>query len=112
VPVSNVSEALYRVARQTSEGKFRRIGSPGDLGAYEIDHGRARAMNRPVRHLCATRSLHGVEAPGANGWRWASPESGELRIDVSRKATRIIVVFAEQMASGLDLSAYGSERSS
>ena len=101
VPFSNVSERLYRVARQTGKEVGKRVHLEIVGGTTEIDRGVLERMSGPFEHLVRNAIVHGIEAPGRRH-SLGKPESGELRIDVKQEGNEIIVVFADD-GGGLDL---------
>jgi chemosensory pili system protein ChpA (sensor histidine kinase/response regulator) len=101
VPFSNVSERLYRVARQTGKEVGKRVHLEIVGGTTEIDRGVLERMSGPFEHLVRNAIVHGIETPEKRR-SLGKPESGELRIDVKQEGNEIIVVFADD-GSGLDL---------
>ena len=101
VPFSNVSERLYRVARQTAKEVGKRVHLEIVGGSTEIDRGVLERMSGPFEHLVRNAIVHGVEAPEQR-LALGKSESGELRIDVKQEGNEIIVVFADD-GGGLDL---------
>ena len=101
VPFSNISERLYRVARQTAKELDKRVSLEIRGGATEIDRGVLEKMGGPFEHLVRNAIVHGLEVPQqrqAAGKR----ETGELTIEVRQEGGEIIVVCADDGA-GLDL---------
>lgn len=101
VPFSNVSERLYRVARQTAKEVDKRVHLEIVGGATEIDRGVLERMSGPFEHLVRNAIVHGIEEPGRRQ-AVGKPEIGELRIDIKQEGNEIVVVFADDGA-GLDL---------
>ncbi len=101
VPFSNVSERLYRVARQTAKELDKRAQLDIRGASTEIDRGVLERMSGPFEHLVRNAIVHGVESPAQRLAR-NKPETGELRIDVRQEGNEIVVVFADDGA-GLDL---------
>jgi chemosensory pili system protein ChpA (sensor histidine kinase/response regulator) len=101
VPFSNVSERLYRVARQTGKEVGKRVHLEIVGGTTEIDRGVLERMSGPFEHLVRNAIVHGIEEPETRQ-SLGKPESGELRIDVKQEGNEIIVVFADD-GGGLDL---------
>jgi chemosensory pili system protein ChpA (sensor histidine kinase/response regulator) len=101
VPFSNVSERLYRVARQTGKEVGKRVHLEIVGGSTEIDRGVLERMSGPFEHLVRNAIVHGIETPEKRQ-ALGKPESGELRIDVKQEGNEIIVVFADDGA-GLNL---------
>src|SRR5207253_7445418 len=94
VPFSNVSERLYRVARQTGKEVGKRVHLEIVGGTTEIDRGVLERMSGPFEHLVRNAIVHGIETPEKRH-ALGKPESGELRIDVKQEGNEIIVVFAD-----------------
>jgi len=101
VPFSNVSERLYRVARQTAKEVGKRVHLEIVGGTTEIDRGVLERMSGPFEHLVRNAIVHGIEPPERR-LALGKPESGELRIDVKHEGNEIIVTFADDGA-GLNL---------
>jgi chemosensory pili system protein ChpA (sensor histidine kinase/response regulator) len=101
VPFSNVSERLYRVARQSAKEVGKRVHLEIVGGNTEIDRGVLERMSGPFEHLVRNAIVHGIEAPERRH-ALGKPESGELRIDVKQEGNEIIVVFADD-GGGLNL---------
>ena len=101
VPFSNVSERLYRVARQTGKEVGKRVHLEIVGGTTEIDRGVLERMSGPFEHLVRNAIVHGIETSEKRR-SLGKPESGELRIDVKQEGNEIIVVFADD-GNGLDL---------
>ncbi len=102
VPFANVSERLYRVARQTAKEIGKRVHLEIVGGATEIDRGVLERMSGPFEHLVRNAIVHGIETPEQRLAAGKS-ETGELRIDVKQEGNEIVVVFADDGA-GLDLA--------
>ncbi|MBV8210486.1 MAG: Hpt domain-containing protein [Burkholderiaceae bacterium] len=101
VPFSNVSERLYRVARQTAKEVGKRVHLEIVGGTTEIDRGVLERMSGPFEHLVRNAIVHGIEPPERR-LTLGKPESGELRIDVKHEGNEIIVTFSDDGA-GLNL---------
>jgi len=101
VPFANVSERLYRVARQTAKEVDKRVHLEIVGGGTEIDRGVLERMSGPFEHLVRNAIVHGIESPERRR-ALGKAESGELRIDVKQEGNEIIVVFADDGA-GLNL---------
>jgi len=101
VPFSNVSERLYRVARQTGKEVGKRVHLEIVGGTTEIDRGVLERMSGPFEHLVRNAIVHGIE-PSEKRHALGKPESGELRIDIKQEGNEIIVVFADD-GGGLNL---------
>ncbi|MEG0820090.1 MAG: Hpt domain-containing protein [Burkholderiaceae bacterium] len=97
VPFSNVSERLYRVARQTAKELDKRVHLEIRGGATEIDRGVLERMAAPFEHLVRNAIVHGVERPAARE-QAGKPELGELKIEVRQEGNEIIVTFADDGA--------------
>jgi len=101
VPFSNVSERLYRVARQAAKELQKRVHLDILGGETEIDRSLLEQMAGPFEHLVRNAIVHGLELPQQ---RLAAGKSdtGELRIEARKEGNEIVVVFADDGA-GLDL---------
>jgi chemosensory pili system protein ChpA (sensor histidine kinase/response regulator) len=102
VPFSNVSERLYRVARQTGKEVGKRVHLEIVGGTNEIDRGVLERMSGPFEHLVRNAIVHGIELPEQRQ-ALGKPEIGALRIEVRQEGNEIIVVFADD-GGGLDLA--------
>lgn len=103
VPFANVSERLYRVARQTAKELGKRVNLDIRGGATEIDRGVLERMAGPFEHLVRNSIVHGLELP-AGRQQAGKADTGELTIEVRQEGNEIIVVFSDDGA-GLDLPA-------
>ena len=101
VPFSNVSERLYRVARQTAKELEKRVNVDLRGGATEIDRGVLEKMVGPFEHLIRNAIVHGLERPSERR-EAGKPEAGELVLDVRQAANEIVVVLSDDGA-GLNI---------
>ena len=101
VPFANVSERLYRVARQTAKELDKRVNVDVRGGTTEIDRGVLEKMVGPFEHLIRNAIVHGLELP-AERRAAGKAEAGELVLDVRQEANEIIVVLSDDGA-GLNL---------
>jgi chemosensory pili system protein ChpA (sensor histidine kinase/response regulator) len=101
VPFSNVSERLYRVARQAAKELQKRAHLDIVGAETEIDRSLLEQMAGPFEHLVRNAIVHGLELP-ADRMGAGKSDTGELRIEVRREGNEIVVVFADDGA-GLDL---------
>jgi chemosensory pili system protein ChpA (sensor histidine kinase/response regulator) len=101
VPFSNVSERLYRVARQAAKELQKRAHLDIIGAETEIDRSLLDQMAGPFEHLVRNAIVHGLELP-AERLAAGKSDTGELRIEVRREGNEIVVVFADDGA-GLDL---------
>jgi chemosensory pili system protein ChpA (sensor histidine kinase/response regulator) len=101
VPFSNVSERLYRVARQASKELDKRVNLDLRGAATELDRGVLEKMAAPFEHLIRNAIVHGLETPAARRAA-GKPETGELIVDVKPAGNEIIVVISDDGA-GLNL---------
>jgi chemosensory pili system protein ChpA (sensor histidine kinase/response regulator) len=101
VPFSNVSERLYRVARQTAKELDKRVNVDLRGGTTEIDRGVLEKMVGPFEHLIRNAIVHGLERP-AERRAAGKAEVGELVLDVRQEANEIVVVLSDDGA-GLPL---------
>ncbi len=101
VTFANISERLYRVARQAAKELDKRVNLDIRGANTEIDRGVLEKMGAPFEHLVRNAIAHGLETP-AQRRAAGKPETGELKIDVRQEANEIIVVIADDGA-GLNL---------
>jgi chemosensory pili system protein ChpA (sensor histidine kinase/response regulator) len=101
VPFANVSERLYRVARQTAKELDKRVNVDVRGGNTEIDRGVLEKMVGPFEHLIRNAIVHGLELP-AERQAAGKAETGELVLDVRQEANEIVVVLSDDGA-GLNL---------
>jgi chemosensory pili system protein ChpA (sensor histidine kinase/response regulator) len=101
VPFSNVSERLYRVARQAAKELDKRVNLDLRGATTEIDRGVLDKMAGPFEHLIRNAIVHGLETP-AERRAAGKPETGELVVDVRQEGNEIIVVISDDGA-GLNL---------
>ena len=92
VPFSNVSERLYRVARQVAKELDKRVNLDIRGAATELDRGVLEKMAGPFEHLI--RNAYGSIGLEAQPSAVAAgkPETGELTLDVRQEGNEIIVV--------------------
>ena len=102
VTFANVSERLYRVARQAAKELDKRVNLDIRGGKTEIDRGVLEKMGAPFEHLVRNAIAHGIEPPQARRAA-GKPEAGEVTINVRQEGNEIIVVVADDGA-GLDLA--------
>ena len=101
VPFANVSERLYRVARQSAKELDKRVNLEVRGGTTEIDRGVLEKMVGPFEHLIRNAIVHGLELP-AERRAAGKAEAGELVLDVRQEANEIVVVLSDDGA-GLNL---------
>ena len=101
VPFSNISERLYRVARQASKELDKRVNLDLRGAATELDRGVLEKMAGPFEHLIRNAIVHGLETP-AERRAAGKAETGELVVDVKPEGNEIIVVISDDGA-GLNL---------
>ncbi|MGH6612480.1 MAG: Hpt domain-containing protein [Burkholderiaceae bacterium] len=101
VPFANVSERLYRVARQASKELDKRVNLDIRGATTELDRGVLEKMAGPFEHLLRNAIVHGLETP-AERRAAGKPEVGELTLDVRQEGNEIIVVINDDGA-GLNL---------
>jgi len=101
VPFSNVSERLYRVARQAAKELDKRVHMDIVGAETEVDRSLLEQMAGPFEHLVRNAIVHGLEAPTARAAAGKS-DTGELRIEVRKEGNEVVVVFSDDGA-GLDL---------
>ena len=101
VPFSNVSERLYRVARQVAKELDKRVNLDIRGAATELDRGVLEKMAGPFEHLIRNAIVHGLEVP-AERRAAGKPETGELTLDVRQEGNEIIVVINDD-GGGLHL---------
>ena len=101
VPFSNVSERLYRVARQVAKELDKRVNLDIRGAATELDRGVLEKMAGPFEHLIRNAIVHGLEVP-AERRAAGKPDTGELTLDVRQEGNEIIVVINDD-GGGLHL---------
>jgi chemosensory pili system protein ChpA (sensor histidine kinase/response regulator) len=101
VPFSNISERLYRVARQSAKELDKRVALEIRGGSTEIDRGVLERMGGPFEHIVRNAIVHGLETPERRQAAGKS-DTGELSIEVRQEGNEIVVVCADDGA-GLDL---------
>jgi chemosensory pili system protein ChpA (sensor histidine kinase/response regulator) len=101
VPFSNISERLYRVARQTAKELDKRVALEIRGGSTEIDRGVLERMGGPFEHIVRNAIVHGLETPEQRQAA-GKADTGELSIEVRQEGNEIIVVCADDGA-GLNL---------
>jgi chemosensory pili system protein ChpA (sensor histidine kinase/response regulator) len=101
VPFSNVSERLYRVARQASKELDKRVNLDLRGASTELDRGVLEKMAGPFEHLIRNAIVHGLETPEERRAA-GKPETGELVVDVKPEGNEIVIVISDDGA-GLNL---------
>jgi chemosensory pili system protein ChpA (sensor histidine kinase/response regulator) len=101
VPFSNISERLYRVARQAAKELDKRVNLDLRGASTELDRGVLEKMTAPFEHLIRNAIVHGLESP-AERRAAGKLDTGELVVDVRQEGNEIIVVINDDGA-GLNL---------
>ena len=101
VPFSNLSERLYRVARQTAKELDKRVNLEITGGSIEVDRGVLERMAGPFEHLVRNCIVHGLERPAARLAAGKS-EAGELTIAARQEGNEVIVQVSDDGA-GINL---------
>ena len=101
VPFSNVTERLYRVARQVAKELDKRVNLDIRGAATELDRGVLEKMAGPFEHLIRNAIVHGLEVP-AERRAAGKNEVGELTLDVRQEGNEIIVIINDD-GGGLHL---------
>ena len=101
VPFSNISERLYRVARQASKELDKRVNLDVRGAGTELDRGVLEKMAGPFEHLIRNAIVHGLETPDERRAA-GKPETGELVVDVKPEGNEIVIVVSDDGA-GLNL---------
>jgi len=101
VPFSNISERLYRVARQVAKELDKRVNLEITGGSIEVDRGVLERMAGPFEHLVRNAIVHGLESPHRRVAQ-GKAETGEITINVRQEGNEIIVHVSDDGA-GLDL---------
>jgi len=101
VPFANLSERLFRVARQSAKETDKRVNLDIRGGAVEIDRGVLEQMAAPFEHLLRNAIVHGIE-PRAARQAAGKAETGELLVQVSQHGNEVVIQFSDDGA-GLDL---------
>jgi chemosensory pili system protein ChpA (sensor histidine kinase/response regulator) len=102
VPFSNISERLYRVARQASKELDKRVNLDVRGANTELDRGVLEKMAGPFEHLIRNAIVHGLETPDERRAA-GKPETGELVVDVKPEGNEIVIVVSDDGA-GLNLA--------
>jgi len=102
VPFSNISERLYRVARQASKELDKRVNLDVRGAKTELDRGVLEKMAGPFEHLIRNAIVHGLETPRERRAA-GKAEAGELVVDVRAEGNEIVVVVSDDGA-GLNLA--------
>ncbi|MCK7501992.1 MAG: hypothetical protein MZW92_77650 [Comamonadaceae bacterium] len=110
VPFANISERLYRVARQAAKelGQARQR-STSAAARTEIDRGVLERMAGPFEHMVRNAIVHGLETPGRAPRPPARPRPASCRSRCGRKATRSSSS-SPTTAPGLNLRAHPRAR--
>ncbi|MCA1858012.1 Hpt domain-containing protein [Massilia oculi] len=101
VPFSNLSERLFRIARQTAKELEKRVNLDIRGGSVEIDRSVLEQMAAPFEHLLRNAIVHGIE-PRAARLDAGKAETGEILVQVSQHGNEVAIVFSDDGA-GLDL---------
>jgi len=101
VPFSNLSERLFRIARQTAKELEKRVNLDIRGGSVEIDRSVLEQMAAPFEHLLRNAIVHGIE-PRAARLAAGKAETGEILVQVSQHGNEVAIVFSDDGA-GLDL---------
>ncbi|KFI06276.1 Hpt domain-containing protein [Massilia sp. BSC265] len=101
VPFANLSERLFRVARQTAKELEKRVNLDIRGGSVEIDRSVLEQMAAPFEHLLRNAIVHGIEGRTAR-IAAGKAETGEVLVQVSQHGNEVAIVFSDDGA-GLDL---------
>lgn len=101
VPFANLSERLYRVARQASKELDKRVNLEITGASIEVDRGVLERMAAPFEHLVRNCIVHGLETP-AQRRAAGKPEAGELGITVRQEGNEVVVQVTDDGA-GINL---------
>ena len=90
VPFDSVVPFLRRLMRQTSDELGKRASLRIEGAQGEMDRNLLERMKAPFEHMLRNALAHGVESP-AERREAGKPEEGQVRIQVSREATEVVI---------------------
>jgi chemosensory pili system protein ChpA (sensor histidine kinase/response regulator) len=101
VPFGNISDRLYRIARQTSKELGKKVTVDIRGSQVEIDRGVLERMTAPIEHLLRNSMTHGIE-DRATREKFGKPETGEIRLELRQEGNDIVLAMSDDGA-GLNI---------
>ena len=101
VPFGNISDRLFRIARQTSKELGKKVTVDIRGSQVEIDRGVLERMTAPIEHLLRNSMTHGIE-DRATREQLGKPETGEIRLELRQEGNDIVLVMSDDGA-GLNI---------
>ena len=101
VPFGNISDRLYRIARQAAKELGKKVSVDIRGSQVEIDRGVLERMTAPLEHLLRNSLTHGIE-DGATRKKLGKSETGEIRLELRQEGNDIVLVMSDD-GSGLNI---------
>jgi chemosensory pili system protein ChpA (sensor histidine kinase/response regulator) len=101
IPFGNISDRLFRIARQTAKELGKKVTLDIRGTQVEIDRGVLERMTAPLEHLLRNSMTHGIE-DRATREKLGKPETGEIRLELRQEGNDIVLVMADDGA-GLNI---------
>lgn len=101
VPFSNLSERLYRIARQTARELEKKANLEIQGSQVELDRSVLERISAPLEHMLRNAVGHGLESPDERRAA-GKPEIGEISIKLQQESNEIVIIVSDDGA-GLDL---------
>ena len=101
VPFGNISDRLYRIARQSAKELGKKVTVDIRGTQVEIDRGVLERMTAPLEHLLRNSMTHGIEER-ASREKLGKPETGEIRLELRQEGNDIVLTMSDDGA-GLNI---------
>jgi chemosensory pili system protein ChpA (sensor histidine kinase/response regulator) len=101
IPFGNISDRLYRIARQTAKELGKKVTLDIRGTQVEIDRGVLEHMTAPLEHLLRNSMTHGIE-DRATREKLGKPETGEIRLELRQEGNDIVLIMSDDGA-GLNI---------
>ena len=102
VPVSSLSERLYRIVRQTAKELGKRVNLDIHGAQVDLDRSVLERITAPFEHLLRNAVTHGVES-SAERIAKGKPEIGEIRLEITQEGNDVLLAIADD-GQGLDIA--------
>jgi chemosensory pili system protein ChpA (sensor histidine kinase/response regulator) len=102
VPLSSLSDRLYRVARLSARDNGKHVNMVIEGGHVEMDRGVIERVAAPIEHLLRNAIVHGIEATTARAAA-GKPEAGSLKLTARQEGNEIVLAL-EDDGAGLNIA--------
>jgi chemosensory pili system protein ChpA (sensor histidine kinase/response regulator) len=101
VPFGNISDRLYRIARQAAKELGKKVTVDIRGSQVEIDRGVLERITAPLEHLLRNSMTHGIE-DRATRERLGKSDTGEIRLELRQEGNDIVLIMSDDGA-GLNI---------